>query len=58
MSNLFGKLVIGLINPDLIISLVKLLLGVVEQAIKTTKTDWDDKNILPIIEKLKKALGV
>jgi hypothetical protein len=58
MRSLFGKLVIGLINPDLIISLVKLILGVLEQAIKSTSTDWDDKNILPIVEKLKKALGV
>lgn len=58
MSSLFGKLIIGLINPELILTVVKLLLGVVSEAVKSTKTDWDDKNILPIIEKLRKALGV
>lgn len=58
MSNLFGKIIIGLINPELIVSLVKLILGVAEQAIRSSKTDWDDNNILPILETLKKALGM
>ena len=57
MSSLFGKLIIGLINPQLIFTLVKLLLGIIEGAIKTTKTEWDDKTLLPVLEKLKKALG-
>lgn len=58
MSSLFGKLFIGLINPEMLLTVIKLMLAVVSEAVKSSETDWDDKNILPIIDKLQKALGL
>lgn len=56
MKSLIAKLLIGMINPELIKSLVGILLSMVEAAVKSTETDWDDKNIMPIVDKLKKSL--
>lgn len=57
MKSLFAKLLLGLINADLVKSIVLLMVEFVIQAVKSTTTDWDDKVILPILEKLKKSLA-
>ena len=57
MQNLILKALLALVNPDLIVSIVKIFIGFAKQAIISSKTEWDDKAILPIIEKLEKALG-
>ena len=48
MQAIIGKLLVNLINPTLIFQVVKLFLGFIREAIKSSKTDWDDKNILPL----------
>ncbi len=57
MKDVILRLLVSLFRPELVFSLVKTALQVIESAVKSTSTDWDDKNILPIIKKLKQALG-
>lgn len=57
MQTLILKMLLALVNPELIVGIAKFGLGFLKQAIVSTKTDWDDKTLLPIVEKLEKALG-
>lgn len=52
------KILVNLIKPELLITLIDLALSLIETAVKTSSTDWDDKNILPIVTKLRGALNI
>lgn len=56
MKDVILRLLIGLIKPELVFSIVNIALQAIKSAVKSSQTDWDDKVILPIIEKLEKAL--
>lgn len=56
MQSIIAKLFISLVNPAMIGTIVKMLLEVVRQAILSTATEWDDKTVLPFVDKLLKAL--
>lgn len=58
MKDLILKFLMSLLNADLILGFVKLGIDFIEAAIKSSATDWDDKIILPILEKLKEKLGI
>lgn len=57
MKELIAKLLLGLINPELVKSIVLIMVEFLIAAVKSSATDWDDKVILPILEKLKKSLA-
>jgi hypothetical protein len=57
MKAILIRLAISMIRPELIFSLINLSLTAIESAVKSSSTEWDDKAILPIVEKLKKALA-
>lgn len=58
MKSILFRLLIAVVNPDVIFSIVRLAITALKAAIKSSSTDWDDKAILPILEKLEKALNV
>ena len=57
MKEILLRLVFAMVNSDVIYSIVRLAIVALKSAIKSSSTDWDDKTILPIIEKLEKTLG-
>ena len=52
------KIIIQIINPDMIVGLVRTAIESIKQAVLSSETKWDDKTILPVIEKLEKALKI
>jgi hypothetical protein len=56
MKGIALRLVVALFKPELVFSLVNLALQMIESAIKSSSTDWDDKNLLPMVQKLRKAM--
>lgn len=57
MQTLLTKMLLSLVNPELIVGITRLAVSFAKQAIISSKTDWDDKALLPIVEQLEKALG-
>ena len=55
MKVILMRLVVAILNPAMIGSIVNIALASLEAAIKSSSTDWDDKNLLPILNKLKNA---
>lgn len=45
-----------MVNTEVITSIVKLALSALKAAVKSTSTDWDDKVLLPLIDKVENAL--
>ena len=57
MKGILFRLLMAVLNPEMILSIVRIAISALESAVKSTSTDWDDKLIMPVLEKLKKALG-
>lgn len=58
MKTVLLRLLVAMVRPELVISLMNLALQMIESGIKSSSTDWDDKNILPIVKKLRSALEI
>lgn len=58
MRTILFRLLISMVNADLIKSVVVSALGFLEAAIISSSTDWDDKTLLPVLKKLKDAMSV
>lgn len=57
MKTILFRLLIAVLRPELVISILKMALELIESAVVSSSTDWDDKTILPIIKRLRGALG-
>ena len=58
MNQIVLRLIMAMVNSDVIVSIVKIALNALKAAVKSSSTDWDDKILLPIIEKVQKTMGV
>lgn len=58
MKAILFRLLMAILNQEMIVSIVRIAISALESAVKSSSTEWDDKIILPILEKLKKGFGV